>query len=56
MGVQNSIVTIELKPIGAKTELALTHNLDPETREGRAHAQGWEGSLANLERYLRAGA
>jgi uncharacterized protein YndB with AHSA1/START domain len=50
--VQRSIVTIELEPVGTSTELTLTHELLPDTDEGRAHAIGWDGSLANLERYL----
>jgi uncharacterized protein YndB with AHSA1/START domain len=50
--VRDSVVTIELRAMGAQTELLLTHDLDPETDAGRAHAEGWEGCLANLERYL----
>ena len=50
--VRNSVVTIELKPVGTMTELTLTHELLPDTDEGRAHGIGWEGSLVNLERYL----
>lgn len=50
--VQKSVVTIELKPVGTQTELTLTHELLPDTDEGRAHAIGWDRSLANLEQYL----
>lgn len=50
--VRNSVVTIGLKPVGTMTELTLTHELLPDTGEGRAHGAGWEGSLVNLERYL----
>jgi uncharacterized protein YndB with AHSA1/START domain len=53
IGVRNSLVTIELKRIGAHTELSLVHDLAPESPEGRAHAEGWEGCLSNLERYVR---
>lgn len=52
ISVKNSIVTIELKALGAETELTLTHDVDLDTNEGRAHADGWEGALANLRRYL----
>lgn len=50
--IQNSRVTIQLVGIGASTELTLLHEQLPDTEEGRAHAIGWEGSLANLERFL----
>lgn len=50
--VQRSRVTIELASVGWSTELTLIHELLPDTDEGRAHAIGWEGSLANLERYV----
>jgi uncharacterized protein YndB with AHSA1/START domain len=52
--VKRSVVTIVLEPVGRATELTLTHELLPDTDEGRAHGIGWEGSLANLERYLQA--
>ncbi len=50
--VQQSRVTIDLANVGSSTELSLIHELLPDTDEGRAHAMGWEGSLASLERYL----
>ncbi len=50
--IQQSRVTVELASVGSSTELTLIHELLPDTDEGRAHAVGWEGSLANLERYL----
>jgi uncharacterized protein YndB with AHSA1/START domain len=53
VGVEKSIVTIELKELGESTELTLTHDLRPDSEEGRAHARGWEGSLTNLDLYLR---
>jgi uncharacterized protein YndB with AHSA1/START domain len=52
VGVQDTIVTIGLKQLATGTELTLTHNLDPHTKEGLAHARGWEGSLASLELFL----
>jgi len=54
VNVAHNIVTIELKESGASTELTLTHNLDPGTVVGRAHGEGWEGAVTNLEGYLRS--
>jgi uncharacterized protein YndB with AHSA1/START domain len=51
--VENSVVTVELAALGGRTELTLTHDLDPDSDEGRAHARGWEGALTNLEERLR---
>ncbi len=50
--IQSSRVTIELRSVGRSTELTLLHEMLPDTDEGRAHAIGWDGSLANLDRYL----
>ncbi|MCU1281612.1 MAG: putative glutathione S-transferase-related transrane protein [bacterium] len=52
VGVRDSVVTVELKAIGAQTELTLTHNIAPHTPEGRAHAAGWHACFASLERLL----
>jgi uncharacterized protein YndB with AHSA1/START domain len=51
--VGNSVVTINLKERGALTELTLVHDLDLGSHEGRAHREGWQGALGNLERYLK---
>jgi uncharacterized protein YndB with AHSA1/START domain len=51
--VANSVVRITLKERGALTELTLVHDLDPGSHEGRAHRDGWEGALGNLEGYLK---
>jgi len=50
--IDRSLVTIELRPVGAATELTLTHENLPDTDEGRAHSVGWEGTLNSLERHL----
>jgi uncharacterized protein YndB with AHSA1/START domain len=50
--VTNSRVTLELAPSGTGTALTLTHELLPDDDVGRAHASGWDGTLANLERSL----
>jgi len=52
VGVRDSLVTIELTPLGSRTELRLTHDLAPDSPEGRAHAAGWQGCFDNLERWL----
>jgi uncharacterized protein YndB with AHSA1/START domain len=52
--IQNSKVTIELTRVGASTELTVIHELLPDTPEGRAHAIGWEGTLAVLANHLAA--
>jgi uncharacterized protein YndB with AHSA1/START domain len=51
--IQRSRVTIELTARGTMTALVLLHEALPDTPEGRAHTVGWEGSLTNLERFLR---
>ena len=50
--VAKSVVTIELKALGPRTELTLTHDIPLDTEEGRAHARGWEASMTSLARYL----
>lgn len=53
VGVATSIVTIELRAIGAdRTELRLTHSIDPLSLAGVRHARGWATSLTNLHRTL----
>jgi len=48
----DSLLTIELKAIGDKTELNLTHERLPDAQLHKAHASGWLGSLHCLEEYL----
>lgn len=50
--IQRSRVTIELTARGESTAIVLVHDDLPDTAEGRAHTIGWEGSLANLERFV----
>jgi uncharacterized protein YndB with AHSA1/START domain len=52
IGVRDSLVTIELRAVAGATELSLVHDLAPTTPAGRAHAEGWEGCLASLTRYV----
>jgi uncharacterized protein YndB with AHSA1/START domain len=52
LGVKDSIVIVELKDRGARTELLLTHELPPDPKIRREHAGGWTGCLGNLESLL----
>jgi uncharacterized protein YndB with AHSA1/START domain len=52
LGVANSIVTVELKDLGDRTELILTHELPPDPAIRRGHEEGWVGCLGNLEKML----
>lgn len=54
LGVEGSVVTIELRDVEAGTELTLTHELpsDPKVRSG--HEEGWQGCLGNLEKLLQS--
>lgn len=47
-----TLLTIELKAIGNKTELTLTHERLPDAQLRNAHASGWQGTLECLEIYL----
>jgi uncharacterized protein YndB with AHSA1/START domain len=49
VGVQDSIVRIDLRDAGARTtELRLTHAVDPASLDGQRFAVGWTQALANL--------
>jgi len=48
----DTLLSIELKPLGDKTELTLTHERLPDEQLRDAHAGGWLGSLECLEEYL----
>ncbi|MBI4671725.1 MAG: SRPBCC domain-containing protein [Chloroflexi bacterium] len=50
--VQNTLVTIELRALGAQTELTLTHELFPDAAARERDAGGWQGCLDNLARFL----
>lgn len=52
--VKDTLVTLELRPDGDRTELRLTHDfLDSEPVRQRHH-QGWVGCLDSLERFTDA--
>ena len=48
----DSLLTIELLPLGGKTRLTLTHERLPDEQVRDAHESGWQGSLECLEEYL----
>lgn len=48
--VQNTVVTVEFKPVNNGTELVLTHDFLPDADSRKQHTEGWEGCLLNLEK------
>lgn len=48
----DSLLTIELEPVGDQTRLTLTHERLPDEQLRNAHQGGWQGSLECLEEYL----
>lgn len=48
----DSLLTIVLEPVSAKTRLTLTHERLPDEQLRKAHEGGWQGSLECLEVYL----
>jgi uncharacterized protein YndB with AHSA1/START domain len=53
LGVQGSIVTVDLLEVNGATELTLTHELPPDPKVRSGHEEGWQGCLGNLEKYLQ---
>jgi uncharacterized protein YndB with AHSA1/START domain len=51
--VKNSRVTVELRELGQVTELLLTHEFLETEELRKAHNQGWNGCLVNLENYFK---
>jgi uncharacterized protein YndB with AHSA1/START domain len=55
VGVQNSVVTIDLCDTGFRTtELRLTHAINPNSLDGRRFAHGWAQALTNLLHLMEA--
>src|SRR5262249_31127822 len=54
VAVRDTIVTIDFRAKGDRTEISLTHDIAPDTLEGRAHSAGWDGCLRNLEHHVRS--
>jgi uncharacterized protein YndB with AHSA1/START domain len=52
LGVADSLVTVELRDVGGKTELTLSHELPDDATILREHEGGWNGCLESLARYI----
>jgi uncharacterized protein YndB with AHSA1/START domain len=52
LGVDDSLVTVELTDRGPDTEIVLSHELPDEPTILREHEGGWKGCLDSLGRYL----
>jgi uncharacterized protein YndB with AHSA1/START domain len=55
LGVGDSLVTLELRDLGAQTELTISHELPDDDTIVRAHEGGWTDCLESLARYLEPG-
>ena len=49
---RESLVTVEFRPSGQRTELLLTHQRFADTDARDKHQHGWNGCLERLGRYL----
>jgi uncharacterized protein YndB with AHSA1/START domain len=52
LAVVDSVVTVKLVDLGARTELELTHVLPPDPKIRRSHEEGWAGCLGNLDLFV----
>jgi uncharacterized protein YndB with AHSA1/START domain len=52
LGVADSVVTVELREVGGKTELTLSHELPDDADILREHEGGWKGCLESLAQYI----
>lgn len=52
--VKDTLVTVELRPLGDRTELRLTHDFLHDVQVRERHYQGWIGCLDSLERFTRS--
>lgn len=55
LAVVDSVVTVKLVDLGARTELELTHALPADQKIRRSHEEGWAGCLGNLEVFVNQG-
>ncbi len=53
--VEDSLVTVELKPAGEGTELTLTHELPDRDGLAKEHEGGWTGALDHLLAFCKQG-
>jgi uncharacterized protein YndB with AHSA1/START domain len=52
LGVADSLVTVELRDLGARTELTISHELPDDAAILKEHEGGWKGCLDSLARHL----
>jgi len=52
MGGGETVVTVELRAIGQKTEMTMTHAGFADEKEKTMHNQGWSSSFNKLEKVL----
>jgi uncharacterized protein YndB with AHSA1/START domain len=52
LGVEDSVVTVELERVGEQTDLVLTHVLPPDPKIVGEHEGGWKGCLTQLESFV----
>jgi uncharacterized protein YndB with AHSA1/START domain len=52
LGVADSLVTVQLRDLGNKTEVVVSHELPDEAAILREHEGGWNGCLESLVRYI----
>lgn len=50
--LEDTLVTIEFRGLGEKTEVILTHEMLPSMEERDKHEHGWTGCLNQLAKYL----
>ena len=47
-----SLVTVDFRDLGGKTEVALTHERDVDEKERRGHEEGWKGCFDRMEKVI----
>lgn len=47
--VKETVVTVDFKDLGEKTEVNLTHDLLPNQEQVDEHTYGWKGCMENLK-------
>lgn len=50
---RDSLVTVEMRPVGDKTELSITHELLPDEGSANDHREGWTRLVDHLEIRLK---
>ncbi|MBI4093368.1 SRPBCC domain-containing protein, partial [Candidatus Kaiserbacteria bacterium] len=47
-----TLVTVDFKPVGDKTEMTMTHSGFADEKQKEMHNQGWSSSFNKLEKIL----